>query len=320
MCLFHRIDFYTIAKLILWWIYKLFLYFWAVISAMFKQQFQITGDLEKDQEILMYAILGLVGLVILFVILIVVIVLVRRSRNIKKAALASAIPSVKTEEAKLPVSTPAEDKFKPSVQTEPVKKEEPAKQPEQVPKAVEVKIQPVPVEIKPVEEVKPKPAEDSKDIKTYTDKIAAENPDDKLDEIRKRLEEIRKQVPSGPAVVLPKIEAKKPVEESKQSPENELISSPVPEIAEPVLPETEPVKPEEIQVVEEIEPSVEEHAQFVKEVEMDSMDEDKPEEVLVEPVVVSEVVETETQNITLPNGKYLPMKKLSFAEWVELFK
>lgn len=297
------------------------MYFWAVISAMFKQQFQITGDLEKDQEILMYAILGLVGLVILFVILIVVIVLVRRSRNIKKAALASAIPSVKTEEAKLPVSTPAEDKFKPSVQTEPVKKEEPAKKSEQVPEAVEVKIQPVPVEIKPVEEVKPKPAEDSKDIKTYTDKIAAENPDDKLDEIRKRLEEIRKQVPSGPAVVLPKIEAKKPVEESKQSPENELISSPFPEIAEPVLPETEPVKPEEIQVVEEIEPSsVEEHAQFAQEVEMDSMDEDKPEVVLVEPFVVSEVVETETQNITLPNGKYLPMKKLSFAEWVELFK
>lgn len=299
----------------------MFLYFWAVINAMFKQQFQITGDLEKDQEILMYAILGLVGLVILFVILIVVIVLVRRNRNIKKAALAAASPEIKTEAAKAPVSLPDEDKFKPSVQTEPVKKEEVAIQPEPVAEKVEVKIEPVPVEIKPVEEVIPKPVEDPKDIKTYTDKIAAENPDDKLDEIRKRLEEIRKQVPSGPAVVLPKIEAKKPVEESKQPIENEEVSLPVMDITEPVLPESEPVEPEEIQELGQLEPLAEVNEELGSEHEPESVGELKPEETLAAPVEVSEVIEPETQeNVALPNGKYLPMKKLSFAEWVELFK
>lgn len=287
---------------------------------MFKQQFQITGDLEKDQELLMYAILGLVGLVILFVILIVVIVLVRRNRNIKKAALAAASPEIKTEAAKSPVSLPDEEKFKPSVQAEPVKKEDVAIQPEPVAEKVEVKIEPVPVEIKPVEEVIPKPVEDPKDIKTYTDKIAAENPDDKLDEIRKRLEEIRKQVPSGPAVVLPKIEAKKPLEESKQLAEKEEVSLPVMDITEPVLQEPEPVKSEEIQELEQLEPLAEVNEELGSELEPESVGEPKSEEILVEPAMVSEVEEPQSQNITLPNGKYLPMKKLSFAEWVELFK
>ncbi|MGV2481773.1 UNVERIFIED_CONTAM: hypothetical protein IGO34_33800 [Salmonella enterica subsp. enterica serovar Weltevreden] len=57
----------------------------------------------------------------------------------------------------------------------------------------------------------------------------------------------------------------------------------------------------------------------MKEINLNEIPEEKtiPEtEHKTEPVETTE----ETGPSHLPNGKFLPMKKMTFAEWVELFK
>jgi hypothetical protein len=217
----------------------------------------------------------------------------------------------------------------PKVEPEPIVEE---KKPEPIITPVEEKTEPLPP---PVEEKK-------FDLKSHKQELDSQNPADKMDEIRRRLEEIRNQKNTDPAPVLPKITAKpRTVEPTIQE---EKKAAP-----DPVFDENEPVFNEEIDetiIVEdsesvaipitntasEISPQAEVHIGGETETTT-VVDEGIMKEVPVvdthgistkeeEPIIETKEKKDDTGAPIshLPNGKYLPMKKLTFAEWVELFK
>ena len=305
-------------------------------------QINITGDIQKDQQLLLYGIGGLISLIVLAMITIVIVVLVRKSRRNKNAAAiqpSTAPPQTKQElEEKafapaLPVKT--EDAKAAEIKVEGPKPEEPK------PIIEEKKTEPViiPVIEKP-EPISPPVEEKKFDLKSHKEELANQNPADKMDEIRRRLEEIRNQKNTGPTPILPKITAKlREVEPTIEEPKK--IE------ADPIFDEHEPAFSEEIDetiIVEDSEsvaipitdtanevPAPSETVHIGSETETSTViDEDITKEVPVidtppeadieEPAPETPKEDAEPSVSHLPNGKYLPMKKLTFAEWVELFK
>ncbi len=225
------------------------------------------------------------------------------------------------------------------------------------------------------------------DFGAYKEELSHQNPDDKMEEIRRRLEEIKRQRHAEPAPVLPKVEAKQPAHEI--TPASELEHDPIVSeeemLAEEEMDETRPINevpdPEtvpitEVPQMERLEPaepqmeseeeeivvaqglstetptaSVEEEHSAPHESSTSEEpaagpveNEQKPEREEIrsegevyytlpnEPVMELQrdprpepVEEPKPQKTTpaespFPNGKFLPMKKLTFAEWVELFR
>ncbi len=258
------------------------------MSGMMLQQIEITGNLEKDREILLLGISGLLVLAITALVILVVVI-IRRSKKKPVSATEEAtpvavpVPEPPKEQQKAVTETPEEPKVIVPV-PEPEKKPEPVPVPEPAPQ--------------PIPESKPKPEEKPTVIPTANEP----SPEEKLEEIRRRLEEIRKNPHPDPAPVLPKIEAKKPEPEIPLRQEEDVH---VP------FEETETFTPEELGETATAEDPFEEGSAFLQTedettlVEIaHSTEEEKPKEPLVDPL----------------KNKNLPMKKLTFAEWVELFK
>lgn len=360
-------------------------------------QIRITGDLEKDQQLLIYGIGGLIGLIVLAMIIIVVVVVVRRSKSARAVSMPVAVPTPPKENSYKPAESIPEAKPEiPEVKPEPVveKVAEPVAEviPEPVPVPEEKPVTVVPEQEPPMAQpVQTQEETSSKkyDFGAYKEELAHQNADDKMDEIRRRLEEIKRQRQAEPAPVLPKVEVK-PTAIPEVTPATEADPDPiVPEeeiVAEEEMDETRPINeipedPETVSVtevsqVERLEPM----ASFVPEDKPVLEDEVSKEEPIQEEVALVEVTpeprqETPAEEITqesepeevvereaeirsegetyyaikdepvmelqrdaqpeapltsspkekdpetgLPNGKFLPMKKLTFAEWVELFK
>lgn len=328
-------------------------------------QINITGNLEKDQELLLLGMVSLVSLITLAMIIILIIVIVRRIRRNKEAKKESTLqastapPQVieqKPVVVEKTVSKPVEEKKptpivaeKKPIEEKPaeVKKQEPVIVPE-IPKEekpiVETKQEPIVKKEEPAPIVKEEPKKEEPKKEEPQQTYSSSKPVDKMEEIRRRLEEIKGQKKDGPALVLPKIEAapsKPPViEEKKEEPTPTIAEETFAEEADETMLveniETSTVPPidipEEKEIAEEeptIAPTISEP--IVAE-EQPRMVEDegimKPaSEVIVdepeEPIaVIVEQANIKSEEITthLPNGKFLPMKKLTFAEWVELFK
>lgn len=269
-------------------------------------QIEITGDLEKDREIFLlgmgaFAVLAVTGLITLS------LMLLRRSRK-KSAAPAedsapAAIPTQAARETEPPAAMPVPEasQDKPStVEQEHVKRPEPAPNIQPVPKP-EPKSEPIP-EPKPTAEEKPVIRPQAKET----------SPEEKLEEIRRRLEEIRKNPHPDPAPILPKIEPKKP----EPKPEPEEVKEPKKEDFYIPFDEHEPATPEEID-----ETAVEEDFSVTEAAAEGAIA--QPEEPVENPTVeTGHSAEEKSREIAADPliNKNLPMKKLTFAEWVELFK
>jgi len=305
-------------------------------------QINITGDIQKDQQLLLYGIGGLISLIVLAMITIVIVVLVRKSRRNKSAAAlqaSTAPPQTKQEieEKTFGPSTPVKTEEAKPVE---IKVEEP-KAVEPTPVIEEKKPEPVIVPvIEKTEPISPPLEEKKFDLKAHKQKLDSENPADKMQEIRDRLEEIRKQKNTDPDLVLPKITAKPRievpiVEEPKQIEpdpiydehepafseemdetliveDSESVAIPITDMADEISAQSETVhvgnEPQTTTVVDE---------GVMKEV---SVLDTKEISIVEEPIVETKKDDTAPLISHLPNGKYLPMKKLTFAEWVELFK
>lgn len=376
------------------------------MTGLMAAQIRITGDLEKDQQLLIYGIGGLIGLIVLAMIVILVVVLVRRGKASRLAAAQQPVPVPQA----VPATPPQEDTYKPAApaKEEPaIAQEEPVAEPVSPPEPQpEVKQQPeqetkaerksvatpsanaglvVPENDAPAqpEEKEEKKDAPKYDFGAYKDELAQQNPDDKMEEIRRRLEEIKRQRQTEPAPVLPKVEAKLSVAEIRPTTETGDNEPLVPEeevLAEEEIDETrllheEPEDPETVPVtevpqVEHIGPAQPQMPGIPDEITSDGemaepeeptaegvpteqpagedLTEEEPverEEIRsggetyytvpnepvmelqrdpqpapAEPAAEAKTAQPETGEIRFPNGKFLPMKKLTFAEWVELFK
>jgi len=304
-------------------------------------QINITGDIQKDQQLLLYGIGGLISLIVLAMITIVIVVLVRKSRRNKTQVTpqASTAPPQTKQDIEEKAFGPA-----PIVKIEEKKPEEIIAQPKTEPVIEEKKPEPIVVPLKekiepvhaPVEERKP-------DFKLQKQEPVAQNPADKMDEIRRRLEEIRNQKNTDPVPVLPKITAKprtvEPTitEEKKAEPDpifdehepafseeidetiivedSESVAVPITDMSDEISGQTETldigIEPQTTTIIDE---------GIMK--EAPAIDTPQAPESEETSAVVHEYIKSDTEPPIphLPNGKFLPMKKLTFAEWVELFK
>lgn len=267
-------------------------YFWRIMKGI-----SITGDLEKDQQILIFGIGGLIVLIVLAMILLLVLVLVRRNKAAKRAA----------EAMMRPVEEPTkEEQHKP--------KEINTPEPVIIPQKVETPFAEVkpetatPVVVQSIPEpVKAPEPELKQEEKAQPVELPKSSPskemslEEKLAEIRQRMAEIKKQNPEGPSIVLPKVG-----EVSAVKTESPTVEEQQPEEVVEVIENSE--TPEE--PVDEI------------------IQESAPEEVVLD-TTVQEKIETplntpeieEKSTVLSPfDKKDLPMKKMTFAEWVEIFK
>lgn len=227
-------------------------------------QLELTGDLEKDRDILL---LGMGGLLVLAIgsLVILSIFLLRRRKNRHSAQISADAPP---EIALVEDTTGSEAEIQPKITQVPEKEEETADTQQKDPTEPDV-----------AEKEEPK-------ISTAKEPSAEE----KLEEIRRRLEEIRKKPGSGPVPVLPKIEAK------KREPE-------------PVIPQkTEQISDTENTNMVEMPATEQESASAQNE---DSTVTENPS---------PETDKKKENKLAFAANKNLPMKKLTFAEWVELFK
>jgi hypothetical protein len=243
------------------------------MKGMMLLQVEFTGDLEKDRDLLL---LGMGGLLVLALssLLILIFVLLRRRKN-------------RPETQKLPV-TPAE---KPLTAESNPQEETPVTE----------------ITTGPEKEQSASPSgqkENSEREKAEPETEAARepSPEEKLEEIRRRLDEIRKNPGSGPTPVLRKIEAKKRAAET---------ANPAVEEADKKTVAAEEIKgPESISGAEL--PSAEVKAEQTPAKEHNpSLPTENPD---------SGENKKEGNRHAFAANKNLPMKKLTFAEWVELFK
>ena len=227
-------------------------------------QLELTGDLEKDRDILL---LGMGGLLVLAIgsLVILSIFLLRRRKNRHSAQISADAPP---EIALVEDTTGSEEDIHQEIAQIPEKEEETANTEQKGYTKPDV-----------AEKEEPKIS-------------AAKEPssEEKLEEIRRRLEEIRKKPGSGPVPVLPKIEAKKRETEPVILQEKEQVS------------DTENTNIVELPATEQ--ESVYEQNEDSTVTENPSPETDKKEE----------------NKVAFAANKNLPMKKLTFAEWVELFK
>jgi hypothetical protein len=240
-------------------------------------QSELTGNLEKDRDLLL---LGMGGLLVLALasLIILIFVLLRRGKNRQTAQKPPVNPAEKT----IPAETTAQEKTTQPEITPITEKEQPSSESGQ-------KENQEP-ETEPVQEI----------AEPKTPEIQEPSPEEKLEEIRRRLEEIRKNPRSGPVPVLPKVEAKK---REAQTAGPTVAAQ---EIKPPIFEETEQITHTENKYGAElpiagINPAT---AEEEAPVENPSPENDKKEE----------------NKGTFVTNKNLPMKKLTFAEWVELFK
>lgn len=227
-------------------------------------QVELTGDLEKDREILLFGMGGLLVLT-LAALIILAVVLLRRRKNRHSAQISADAPP---KTALVEETSAGQEDIHQEIAEIPKKEEETADTQQKDPTEPDV-----------AEKEEPKIS-------------AAKEPsaEEKLEEIRRRLEEIRKKPGSGPMPVLPKIEAK------KKEPE-------------PVIPQkTEQISDTENTNIVELPTTEQESASAQNE---DSTVTENPS---------PETDKKEENKVVFAANKNLPMKKLTFAEWVELFK
>lgn len=323
------------------------------------QTIKITGDIEQDQQLLLLGIASLVSLITLSMIIILVIVIVRKIRRNRATKREAGVQASTAPRQMAEVQKKSEVDNK--LSTEPVTRKTEAK-PVITEQKLETAIPVLPLDEKSKEEAKAGPIIEKKEpiiakqepVKEEPQK--EENPSqpvDKMEEIRRRLEEIRGQKKDGPTIVLPKIEEAPIIENKTQEPEKEEeqleeeitlvedseqvvvpIEESIEEIEETIVSEAIDLEPEieEKESLPEESPIVSEplEAQQIEKSDEPQMVEDegimKPvSEINLEeeqPIVAAEpIVSAKTEESTpLPNGKFLPMKKLTFAEWVELFR
>lgn len=267
-------------------------YFWRIMKGI-----SITGDLEKDQQILIFGIGVLIVLIVLAMILLLVLVLSRRNKASDRAAEAMMQP---VEEPKKEEGYKPEEINNPGPVIIPQTGETPAAEvkPETAPPAT---VQSIPGPVKASEsevkrEEKTRPVEEPKSSPTKE-----KTREEKLAEIRQRLAEIKKQNPDGVSIVLPKVG-----EVSAVKTQNPAVEEQVPEEVVEVIEISE--TPEE--PVNEI---IQESA--AEEIMPDATVQEKAET----PPDIPRIVEKPTVSSPF-DKKDLPMKKMTFAEWVEIFK
>jgi hypothetical protein len=245
-------------------------------------QVEFTGDLEKDRDLLL---LGMGGLLVLALssLLILIFVLLRRRKN---RTAAKKLPVTPAEKPLTAESNPQEETNCTEITLGP-EKEQPSSLPGQKENAA------------PETETVRKKAEQKTDV------AQEPSPEEKLEEIRRRLEEIRNNPGSGPTPVLRKIEAKKRAVETVIPSASEEENKPVERKEPHEIENTESSSPVELpRAKKETEP---ESAQKY----VDSVPSENPS---------SEGNKNEDNKGGPSTNKNLPMKKLTFAEWVELFK
>ncbi len=227
-------------------------------------QVELTGDLEKDREILLFGMGGLLVLALASLIILAV-VLLRRRKNRHSAQISADAPP---EIALVEETSGSQEDIHQEIAEIPEKEEETADTEQKGPTEPDV-----------AEKEKPK-----------ISAAKEPTPEEKLEEIRRRLEEIRKKPGSGPMPVLPKIEAKKR--------------------------ETEPVI---LQEAEQISDTENTNIVELPATEQESASEQNEDSTVTEDPS-PETDKKEENKVAFAANKNLPMKKLTFAEWVELFK
>lgn len=231
-------------------------------------QLELTGDLEKDRDILLFGMGGLLVLALAALIILAVVLLRRRKNRHSAQISADAPPEIALVEETS--GGEAEDIHQEIAEIH--KKEEETADTEQ----------------------KGHTETDVAEIQEKTEPKLTQakepSPEEKLEEIRRRLEEIRKKPGSGPVPVLPKIEAKKR--------------------------ETEPVI---LQETEQVSDTGNTNIVEMPTTEQESASEQNEDSTVTENPS-PETDKKEENKVAFAANKNLPMKKLTFAEWVELFK
>gem|GEM_PF-1519783 len=337
----------------------------------------ITGDPQKDAEIVLYALAGCVGLLIICILLLVIITVRRSRRRKRKAALVLAEQQALEaagEEHTQEESTAAEhSSYRP-------KKEEPEEIAAEtvVINTPEVKPEtPAPADKTAPEPVLPEPKQE--ESHTHTSHIhIEEDPEKKMEEIRRRIAEIaekrRTEAQEYKEISLPKLGidyGQQETPETEEAGEEEFVQAHKWDVETP----EQEVSPEEIPVQEEIEYAPEDHDMQVPETaytesghsdmwirpeaETVLQQEEQPEA----PVYAQEHIHTLTEDVAaehhLPpaaeihpltenpavaeepepepepepvviqgnkdldtyfQNTQLPLKRLTFAEWVDQFK
>lgn len=276
------------------------------MSGLISSQIRITGNLEQDQQILLYGIAALTGLIVLSMIIIVIVVITRRRKRKKaaKAALeANASEAAQEPVEEVPVLTPEEKA--------PIA-EEPQTITEEKPALIEAEVPNTSAYAPKFEEKAEEPTERKPVVEN------TQTHEEKLEEIRRRLDEIRKNKKDGPEIVLPKVEAaptKEKPESDKEAQAENKEEIPTEDVIETV------VSPSELPEKEEKTPTETPEEAPVEDKEPSAFEEETME---VEPTPAETPVSTTytqpTTETNMPNGKFLPMKRMTFAEWVELFK
>lgn len=328
----------------------------------------ITGDPQKDAEIVLYALAACVGLLILCILLLVIIA-VRRSRKRKKQALMllqkaqAAVKAAKEKEAES-----AAVSENPHTNYQPAPKEEVA-QPVATSPAEETAT-PLPEEKPVIPEPAQKPV--NTEMQSHAPEIhIEEDPEKKMEEIRRRIAEIaekrKTESEEYKEIELPKLDADYGKEQFVQAHKWEIESNTVTEFPETDFTEYAPedhdlqatvilhneadetetptgeqaaTEPEQTEAQESAPATAEaytdtntaEAASVPEEVEQHSTAEQNNGTALhipaqEEPVTLSETQVPESLNIADPKeldiyfqNTQLPLKRLTFAEWVDQFK